>query len=94
MVGILAPKMPARRDRDFPDGELAGRGFHLRGRFVLQPGLLLDRGVVAGELGGESVVARVTTAEGGLDSTSTVAVHGRVGVTDFELFASLGRDRC
>ena len=74
------------------DGELAGRGFHLRGRFVLQPGLLFDRGVVAGELGGESVVARVTTAEGGLDSTSTVAVHGTVGVTDLELFASLGGD--
>ncbi len=74
------------------DGELAGRGFHLRGRFVLQPDFLFDRGAVAGELCGESVVARVTTAKGGLDSTSTVAVHGTLGVTDFELFASVGGD--
>jgi hypothetical protein len=79
----------------FPDvpsdlkGSFAGMPVELHGTFHLEPNYLFDRGTVSGHVGSDVLVARVERASGGLNSTSTVAIDGMYGSTQFTIYAAI-----
>jgi hypothetical protein len=73
-------------------GTFAGERFDLRATFHLNPDYLFDRADVEGEIHGKKLAVRALGAEGGLGSTSTIAIDGTIGATGFELFATVSGD--
>jgi hypothetical protein len=70
-------------------GSFAGQPAELHATFHLEPGYFLHHGAITGHIGAEALDATVETASGGLGSTSTVAVDGTLGSTDFTIYAAI-----
>jgi hypothetical protein len=70
-------------------GAFAGQPVELHATFHLEPGHFFDRGAITGHIGAEALNATVGTASGGLGSTSTVAVDGTLGSTEFTIYAAI-----
>jgi hypothetical protein len=81
--------------RVYPDvpsdltGSFAGQPVELHATFHLEPGYFFDHGTITGHIGAEALDATVETASGGLGSTSTVAVDGTLGSTEYTLYAAI-----
>ena len=70
-------------------GSFAGQHVELHAAFHLEPGYFFDHGTITGHIGADYLEATVETASGGLGSTSTVAVDGTLGSTEFTIYAAL-----
>ena len=70
-------------------GSFAGQPVELHATFHLEPGYYFDHGTITGHIGAEDLHATVETASGGLGSTSTVAVDGTLGSTEFTIYAAI-----
>ena len=70
-------------------GSFAGQPVELHATFHLEPGFFFDHGTITGHIGAEDLDATVETASGGLGSTSTVAVDGMLGSTEFTIYAAI-----
>jgi hypothetical protein len=81
--------------RIYPDvpsdltGSFGGQPVELHATFHLEPGYFFDHGTITGHVGAEALDATVETASGGLGSTSTVAVDGTLGGTEFTIYAAI-----
>ena len=93
-IPVLATWENGDNYRIYPDvpsdlaGSFAGQPVELHATFHLEPGYFFDRGTITGHFGEEALDATVETASGGLGSTSTVAVDGTLGSTEFTIYAS------
>lgn len=70
-------------------GSFAGEPAELSASFRLEPGYFLALGTITGRLGAAQLDAAVERASGGLGSSSTVAVDGRLGGAEFTLCAAV-----
>lgn len=70
-------------------GSFAGQPVEIHATFHLEPGYFFDHGMITGHIGAEDLHATVQTASGGLGSTSTVAVDGTLGSTEFTIYAAI-----
>ncbi len=70
-------------------GSFAGQAVELHATFHLEPGYFFDHGMITGHIGAEDLYAAVQTASGGLGSTSTVAVDGMLGSSQFTIYAAI-----
>lgn len=70
-------------------GTFAGRPAELRAVVHLEPGYFFDRASISGRLADQDLEATAERVSGGLGSTSTIAVDGRAGGTDFTIFAAI-----
>jgi hypothetical protein len=70
-------------------GSFAGQPVELHARFHLEPGYFFHLGTITGHIGAEDLDATVETASGGLGSTSTVAVEGTLGSTEYTIYAAI-----
>jgi hypothetical protein len=70
-------------------GSFAGQPVQLHATFHLEPGYFFHHGTITGSIGTEDLHATVETASGGLGSTRTVAVDGRLGGTEFTIYAAI-----
>lgn len=70
-------------------GTFAGRPAELRAVVHLEPGYFFDRASISGRLTDQVLEATAERVSGGLGSTSTIAVDGRVGGTDFTIYAAI-----
>ena len=70
-------------------GSFAGQPVEIHATFHLEPGYFFDHGTITGHVGAEALHATVETASGGLGSTSTVAVDGTLGSTEFTIYAAI-----
>jgi hypothetical protein len=70
-------------------GSFAGQPVELHARFHLEPGYFFHLGTITGHIGAEDVDATVESASGGLGSTSTVAVDGTLGSTEYTIYAAI-----
>jgi hypothetical protein len=81
--------------RIYPDvpsdltGSFAGQPVELHASFHLEPGHFFDHGTVTGHIGTQALDASVETASGGLGSTSTVAIDGTLGGTEYTIYAAI-----
>jgi hypothetical protein len=71
------------------EGSFGGQPVELHATFHLEPGYFFDHGTITGHVGAEALGATVETASGGLGSTSTVAVDGTLGGTEFTIYAAI-----
>ena len=71
-------------------GSFAGQPVELHARFHLEPGYLFHHGTITGHIGAEDLDATVEAASGGFGSSSTVAVDGTLGSTEFSIYAAVG----
>lgn len=74
-------------------GSFAGQPVELHATFHLEPGYFLAHGTITGHVGAQSLDATIETASGGLGSTSTVAVDGTLGSTQFTIYAAVDGPR-
>lgn len=70
-------------------GTFAGQPVELRASFHLEPGYFFDHGIISGHIGAVALEATAERIAGGLGSTSAVAVDGRLGGTDFTIYAAV-----
>lgn len=70
-------------------GSFAGQPVELHATFHLEPGYFFDHGTITGHIGAEALNATVETASGGLGSTSTIAVDGTLGSTEYTIYAAI-----
>jgi hypothetical protein len=70
-------------------GSFAGQPAELHATFHLEPGYFFGHGTITGHIGADDLHATVETASGGLGSTSTVAVDGTLGSTEFTIYAAI-----
>ena len=73
-------------------GRFADRTVTATGTFHLDQDWAIDRAVITGHLGTETIEAVVTAIDGGFDSTSTVAVDGHCAGTTFALAVTISGD--
>jgi hypothetical protein len=70
-------------------GSFAGQPAEIHATFHLEPGYFFDHGMITGHIGAEDLHATVETASGGFGSSSTVAVDGTLGSTEFTIYAAI-----
>lgn len=81
--------------RIYPDvpsnltGSFAGQPVELHATFHLEPGYFFHHGMITGHIGTEALDATVETVSGGFGSTSTVAVDGTLGSTEYTIYAAI-----
>jgi hypothetical protein len=86
---------PEGPSRPFPvviSGHFGQLTVKLKGDFQLSPDQSFERAGLSGDLGGQSLRAEVSAADGGLGTTSAVVVEGSVGQTPSELFVAVSED--
>jgi hypothetical protein len=70
-------------------GSFAGQPVELHARFHLEPDYFFHHGAITGHIGAEDLHATVEAASGGFGSSSTVAVDGRLGSTEYTIYAAI-----
>jgi hypothetical protein len=94
-IPVLATWENGDNYRIYPDipsdltGSFAGQPVELHATFHLEPGYFFHHGTIAGHIGAEALDATVETASGGLGNTSTVAVDGTLGSTEYTIYAAI-----
>jgi hypothetical protein len=73
-------------------GRFGEEAVKLKGDFQLGPHQSFERAELSGDLGGQSLRAEVSAADGGLGTTSAVVAEGTVGETPFEFFVAFSDD--
>jgi hypothetical protein len=90
-VHLPVPPFKQQRRKDRLGAQLrdAGQPVELRASFHLEPGYFFDHGIISGHIGAVALEATAERISGGLGSTSTVAVDGKLGGTDFTIYAAV-----
>lgn len=70
-------------------GSFAAQPVEIHATFHLEPSYFFDHGMITGHIGAEDLHATAERVSGGLGSTSTVAVDGTLGSTEFTIYAAI-----
>ena len=70
-------------------GSFAGQPVELHASFHLEPDYFFHHGTITGHIGAEDLHATAVIASGGFGSSSTVAVDGTLGSTEYAIYAAI-----
>jgi hypothetical protein len=73
-------------------GRFGGTALKLEGELQVGPNQSFERAGLSGDLGGQSLRAEVSPADGGLGTASAVVAEGTLGETAFDLFVAFSDD--